>query len=502
MRHRHQSDPLLRAMPVQRGAPYTDAIHPVILSGGSGTRLWPLSRAMYPKQFIRFSEDQAQSFLSSTLLRLPAAAGFAEPIIIGNNDHRFLIEDEAQRSGVAPRAVILEPMARNTAPAIAVAALFIAREDPAGVLVVMPSDHAIKDEPGFVAAVRCAAEVARTGKLVLFGITPNAPHIGYGYIRRGAALPGFEGAYGVAAFAEKPDKATAERYVASGDYAWNSGIFVFGARAFLEELARLEPDLLKAARDALGNAKEDLGFLRLDADAFARAPAVSVDYAVMERTAAAAVLPVDIGWSDVGSWSSLWEISRRDSQGNVVVGDAHLEQTRDSYVHSERALVSTLGVENLIIVDTPDALLVADRSRAQDVSGIVAHLKHTKRKEHERHLRSYRPWGFFETLSLGPRFQVKLLHVKPGGKLSMQMHHHRSEHWVVVHGTAKVSIGGEEKLVRENESVYIVATQWHRLENPGKTPLEMIEVQIGSYLGEDDIVRSDDIYHRAPEETK
>jgi mannose-1-phosphate guanylyltransferase / mannose-6-phosphate isomerase len=502
MRHRLLSDAFLRAMPVQKGVPHSNAIHPVVLSGGSGTRLWPLSRAMYPKQFIRFSEDQAESFLSSTLLRLPATAGFAEPVVIGNNDHRFLIEDEAQRSGVAPRAIILEPLARNTAPAIAVAALFIAREDPAGVLVVMPSDHVIRDEPGFVAAVRRAAEVARTGKLVLFGVTPSEAHTGYGYIRRGAPLAGFEGAYSVAAFAEKPDKITAEHYLASGDYSWNSGIFVFGARTFLEELARLEPKMLEAARDALADAKEDLGFLRLDADAFARAPAISVDYAVMERTASAAVLPVDIGWSDVGSWSSLWEISNHDSEGNVVVGDALLEQTRDCYVHSERALVSTLGVQDLVIVDTPDALLVADRSRAQEVSGIVAHLKHTKRKEHERHLRSYRPWGYFETLSLGPRFQVKLLHVKPGGKLSMQMHHHRSEHWVVVHGTAKISIGGEEKLVRENESVYIVATQWHRLENPGKTPLEMIEVQIGSYLGEDDIVRSDDIYHRTPEETK
>jgi mannose-1-phosphate guanylyltransferase/mannose-6-phosphate isomerase len=489
-------------MPVQKETHPLEAMYPIVLSGGSGTRLWPLSRAMYPKQFIRFSHTQPQSFLSSTLLRLPASAGFAEPVIIGNNDHRFLIEDETRRAGVTPRAVILEPVARNTAPAIAVAALFVARRDPGGVLVVMPSDHVIRDEAGFLAAVARAGSVARSGQLVLFGITPAGPHTGYGYIRRGEPLAGFPGTYGVAAFAEKPDAAKAERYLASGEYAWNSGIFVFRARDFLDELSRLEPDILKAARTALDLAKEDLGFLRLDAEAFAAAPAISVDYAVMERTGRAAVLPVDVGWSDVGSWSSLWELTPRDAQGNAVEGDALLEETRDCYVHSERALVSTIGVKDLVIVDTPDALLVADRARAQDVSGLVARLRRDKRREPEQHLRSYRPWGYFEQLSLGPRFQVKLLHVKPGGKLSMQMHHHRSEHWVVVHGTAKVTIGGQDKLVRENESVYITATQWHRLENPGRTPLEMIEVQIGSYLGEDDIVRSDDIYHRAPEETK
>ncbi|TMJ77212.1 MAG: mannose-1-phosphate guanylyltransferase/mannose-6-phosphate isomerase [Alphaproteobacteria bacterium] len=478
------------------------AIVPVILSGGSGTRLWPLSRAMYPKQFIRFFDDQASSLLATTLRRLGSEAGFAEPIVVCNNDHRFLVKEEVERAGVSPRAIVLEPAARNTAPAAAIAALMVAREDQAGILALMPSDHAIKDEPGFVSAVLRAAEVAGTGRLVLFGITPSAPNTGYGYIRRGAPLAGFAEAYAVDAFTEKPDVRTATAYLDAGAYYWNSGIFVFGARAFLEELARLEPAILDAAKQALADAQDDLGFLRLGAEAFARAPAKSIDYAVMEHTGSAAVLPVDIGWSDVGSWSSLWELGARDADGNVVNGDALLEATTNSYVHSERALVATLGVEDLIIVDTPDALLVADRSNAQDVTTIVARLKQAGRKEQAQHLRSYRPWGYFETLSLAPRFQVKLLHVKPGAKLSMQMHHHRSEHWVVVHGTARVSIGGEEKLVRENESVYIVATQWHRLENPGKTPLELIEVQLGSYLGEDDIVRADDVYNRTPDETR
>jgi mannose-1-phosphate guanylyltransferase/mannose-6-phosphate isomerase len=477
-------------------------IHPVVLSGGSGTRLWPLSRAMYPKQFIRFSSKQTTSFLAATLQRLPQPLGFAAPIIVCNNDHRFLVKEEADRAGVRPRAILLEPVARNTAPAIAVAALLVERDDPAGVLAVMPSDHVIEDHQAFAAAVRRAGEVAAAGKLALFGIAAAAPHTGYGYIRRGAPLAGFDDAFAVDAFTEKPDRRTAEGYVASGDYSWNSGIFVLGARAYLDELARLEPAVLTAARGALAGAREDLGFVRLDAESFAAAPGISVDYAVMERTKSAAVLPIDVGWSDVGSWSSLWEISDRDEHGNAVHADALLEATSNCYVHSEHSLVATVGVSDLVIVDTPDALLVADRTRAQDVAGVVAKLRAARRKEHETQVRNYRPWGFFETLNVAPRFQVKLLHVKPGAKLSMQMHHHRSEHWVVVHGTAKVTIGGEEKLVHENQSVYIVATQWHRLENPGKTALELIEVQLGSYLGEDDIVRADDVYNRAPEETK
>jgi len=480
-----------------------DDIYPVILSGGSGTRLWPLSRSMYPKQFIKFFSSQNSSFLSAALARLKQTSGFKAPILLGNNDHRFLIREEVERLGIDPLAIILEPVARNTAPAIAVAALVALQASPKATLAVMPSDHVVKDDAVFAAAVERASQVAATGRLVLFGIKPTEPHTGYGYIKQGIPLAGFEGqAFTVESFAEKPDRATAEAYLAAGDRFWNSGIFVLNARTFLDEIERLHPEILHAARAALAGAKEDLGFLRLDKSGFATAPNISVDYAVMEKTDAAAVLPLDVGWNDVGSWSSLWDIAPRDNAGNFVKGDAILEDTSDCFIHSEKAIVSTIGVKNLVIVDTPDALLVADKNRTQDVSKVVQRLRQSNRKEQEQHLRNFRPWGYFETLNIGPRFQVKLLHVKPGGVLSMQMHHHRSEHWVVVQGTARVVIGEREQLVRENESVYIVATQWHRLENPGKVPVEIIEVQIGPYLGEDDILRTDDIYHRAPEETK
>jgi mannose-1-phosphate guanylyltransferase / mannose-6-phosphate isomerase len=478
-------------------------IYPVILSGGSGTRLWPLSRAMYPKQFIRFFNGQDSSFLGAALKRLPQSAGFQRPILLCNNDHRFLVREELERAGIEPRAIVLEPVARNTAPAIAVAALLALKDDPSAILAVMPSDHVIKDEARFAAAIQKAAEVAQTGKLVLFGITPTEAHTGYGYIKKGAPLPGFDGvAFGVEKFAEKPDRATAEQYLAGGSHLWNSGIFVLHAKTYLDEIERYEPKILEAARAALDNASDDLGFLRLDKAGFATSPNISIDYAVMEKTGKAAILPIDVGWNDVGSWSSLWDMAPRDEKGNFIKGEAVLEDTSGCYVHSDKSMVSTIGVKDLIIVNTPDALLVADKSRAQDVSRVVQRLKQSNRKEHEQHLRNYRPWGYFETLNIGPRFQVKLLHVKPGGKLSMQMHHHRSEHWIVVQGTAKVAIGDKEQLLRENESVYIFATQWHRLENPGKVPVEIIEVQIGSYLGEDDILRTDDIYHRQPEETK
>jgi mannose-1-phosphate guanylyltransferase / mannose-6-phosphate isomerase len=477
-------------------------IFPVILSGGSGTRLWPLSRAMYPKQFIPFN-GQATSFLGATLKRLSADQGFQRPVILCNNDHRFLVKAELEQAKIETQSIILEPTARNTAPAIAVAAINAIALNPNAVIVVMPSDHNIASPEKFVDAVRRAAAVAATGKLVLFGIKPDGPHTGYGYIKSGSDIDGFKGAaFQVDAFTEKPDAATAEKYLASGRYFWNSGIFVLHARTFIDEMKKHSPAIVAAAQAALDQSVIDLGFRRLDKSAFEQAPNISIDYAVMEKTKAAAMLPIDVGWNDVGSWSSLWDLAPRDANGNYTQGDALLEDTTNCYVRSDKSLVATIGVKDLIIVDTPDALLVADKSRSEDVSMIVKKLKAKGRKEPETHLRAYRPWGFFESLNIGPRFQVKLLHVDPGQKLSMQMHHHRSEHWIVVQGTAKVVIGDIEKLVRENESVYIFATQWHRLENPGKVPLELIEVQIGSYLGEDDIVRTDDIYQRAPDETK
>ena len=482
--------------------PVRSDIVPVILSGGSGTRLWPLSRAMYPKQFLQLFGRKQPSLLGAALARLPGSAGFAAPVILGNSDHRFLIEEETKRAGLRDVMIVLEPVARNTAPAIAVAALMAARMNSAAVIVVMPSDQLIANETMFRDAVRRASAAAATGRHVLFGIEPDAPHAGFGYIRKGTPIAGAEGIFEVSEFCEKPDATVARTYLEDGGYYWNSGIFVLHAATFLKELQDLAPEILTQVRAAVAASSPDLGFLRLDAAAFAEAPNISTDYAIMERTRRAAVMPLDIGWNDVGSWASLWEASGHDTAENHVSGEAVLEDTSGCHIHSERGLVATIGIKDLVIVNTPDALLVADKSRSQDVSRIVTKLKAEKRSESEQHVRSHRPWGYFETLSLDDRFQVKKLHVMPGGKLSLQMHHHRSEHWIVVQGTAKVTIGETEKLLRENESVYIFATQWHRLENPGKVPLELIEVQIGSYLGEDDIVRGDDIYKRAPEETK
>ena len=474
-------------------------IYPVILSGGSGTRLWPLSRARYPKQFIRFFDDQQASFLQAAATRLSGAQGFEAPTLIANNDHRFLVAEQLEAAGVSPRAIILEPVARNTAPAIAVAALSLLEEDEEAVLVVMPSDHVIGDEAGFAEAIQQAGEIAAQGRFALFGIPASTPETGFGYIKAGAQLEG-TCARQIERFREKPDLATAQAYLEEGGAYWHSGIFVLPARALIDELAHLEPELLEAAGAAFAGAKQDLDFLRLDDARFAAAPALAIDVAVMERTAKAVMLPLDVGWSDVGAWPALMELGAADDQGNVVSGQAILEDTENCFVHAERSLVGAIGVKDLIVVETADAILVSDAKRAQDVSKIVSRIRDNNRSEHDRHVRSYRPWGYFEELNTGERFQVKLLNVKPGAQLSLQMHHHRSEHWVVVRGTAKVSRDGETRLVRENESFYIQATQWHRLENPGKVPLQIIEVQLGSYLGEDDIVREHDRYNRSDQE--
>jgi mannose-1-phosphate guanylyltransferase/mannose-6-phosphate isomerase len=454
---------------------------------------------MYPKQFVRFFDGQG-SLLGATLRRLSHKDGFAAPIVVCNSDHRFLVRDEIAGAGVEAQAIVLEPVSRNTTAAVAAATIMAMRRDRDALVAVLPSDHLIQDAVAFRTALSTAADIARDGKLVLLGIETAGPLTAYGYIEKGD--PAEHGAFAVESFHEKPSVEHAERLAADPNYLWNSGIIVASARTLAKEIEAHAPAVWSAARDSVAGATTDLGFVRLDNAAFARAPSLPIDTAVLEKTEAAAVLPIDFEWGDVSSWSTLWESSPRDESGNSVEGDALLIDTSGSLVQSERSLVATIGVDNLIIVDTPDALLVADKSRAEEVSSIVARLAQLNRKEHFQHLRNYRPWGFFETLSLGSRFQVKLLHVHPGGQLSLQMHHHRSEHWVVVCGTAKVTIGEREMLVQENESVYVSATQWHRLENPGKVSLELIEVQLGSYLGEDDIVRTDDIYNRATDETR
>lgn len=478
----------------------SNMIYPFILSGGAGTRLWPLSRAAYPKQFISFAASD-RSFLQATALRLHGVEGFAPPTIICNNAHRFLVSDHLDACGVSAREIVLEPTPRNTAPAVAIAAL-LASEIKDAVIVVMPSDHVIVEVDAFVERLRVAARVARSGRLATFGIKPTGPKTGYGYIRRGEPMSAFDGsAFSIDSFVEKPDLSTAERLCADGEHFWNAGIFVLHVGTLLDELERLQPGLVSACREALASAERDLLFLRLNAEAFARCPSISIDHALMEKTRLGAVVPLEAGWLDIGSWASLWELGQKDERHNSVSGTAVLEDASNCLIHSDRSLVAALGVDDLVIVDTPDALLVTRKDRAQDVSKLVDRLKAQNRPEPFQHVFSYRPWGSFETLNTGGRFQVKRLTVKPGGKLSLQMHHHRSEHWVVVSGTARVTRGEEEFFLRENESTYISPTQWHRLENPGKTPLEIIEVQLGTYLAEDDIIRSDDVYRRSDSET-
>lgn len=465
-------------------------IQPVILSGGSGTRLWPLSREAYPKQFIPL--HGSDTMLQATWKRVANIAALP-PIIVANQEHRFVAAEQLQQAGAKPDAILLEPVGRNTAPAIAIAAMHAVADGKDPLLLVLPSDHVIRDVPAFHAAIASATGFAEAGKLATFGIVPSRPETGYGYIK---VMPG-NGVRAIECFVEKPDAATAERYVASGEYYWNSGMFLFKASSYLAELERLQPAMLTACRESLDKASRDMDFVRLDRDAFAASPADSIDYAVMEKTTIGVVVPLNAGWSDVGSWSALWDISEHDECGNAHHGDVISLDCRNTYAYGSRRLVAMLGLDDIVVVETDDAVLVGQRDHMQQVKDIVAMLKAKGRPETTWHRKVYRPWGAYDAIDHGERFQVKRITVKPGASLSLQMHHHRAEHWIVVSGTAEVTRGDETILLSENQSTYIPLGVTHRLRNPGVLPLELIEVQSGSYLGEDDIVRLEDTYGRS-----
>jgi mannose-1-phosphate guanylyltransferase/mannose-6-phosphate isomerase len=470
-------------------------IHPVILSGGSGTRLWPMSRTLYPKQLLSLLGQD--SLLQQTVRRVADRQGFAAPLLVANEEHRFIIAEQLREIAAVPRALLLEPVGRNTAPAACIAALALTEAEPDPLMLVMPSDHTIGDLAAFADAVERAATAARAGALVSFGITPQRAETGYGYIRRGSELDGAKGVFAVAEFVEKPGPEQAQAYVASGEHSWNSGMFLFPARVYLDELERLRPDMVAACRDALATAQRDSDFVRLGREAFAGCDSDSIDYAVMEHTRRAAVVPVSMGWSDVGSWDALWEIGDKDQHGNSIEGNVVAEDARNCYLRSEAGLVAAIGIEDLVVVSTADAVMVAPRNRTQDVKKLVARLVKDRRDEADALPTVHRPWGTFTSLHNGHRVQVKHIMVKPGGKLSLQMHHHRAEHWVVVQGTARIRRGDQETMLSEDQSTYIPIGTAHRLENPGKIPLHLIEVQSGSYLGEDDIVRLEDSYGRS-----
>ncbi len=464
-------------------------IQPVILSGGSGTRLWPLSRESYPKQFLPLAGDL--TMLQATWQRIAPIASRG-PLVIANEEHRFVAAEQLQQVGAAPAAIILEPIGRNTAPAIAVAALEATRDGADALLLVLPSDHVITDEAAFRSAVQAAANAAEAGKLVTFGIVPTGPETGYGYIK---AADG-EGLRAVERFVEKPDLDTATGYVASGQYYWNSGMFLFKASRYLQELERFQPAMLAGSRTAWQQSRRDTDFTRLDKEAFTAVPSDSIDYAVMEKTADAVVIPLDAGWNDVGSWTALRDVSQQDGDGNAHQGDVIAIDCRNTYAYGQR-LVAMVGLDDVIVVETDDAVLVGKADRMQEVKTVVSQLKADGRSEAAWHRKMYRPWGAYDSIDNGERFQVKRITVKPGGTLSLQMHHHRAEHWIVVSGTAEVTRGDEVLLLSENQSTYIPLGVTHRLRNPGKLPLELIEVQSGSYLGEDDIVRFEDTYGRS-----
>jgi mannose-1-phosphate guanylyltransferase/mannose-6-phosphate isomerase len=475
-------------------------IVPVILSGGAGTRLWPLSRELYPKQLLPLLGEK--TMLQETLLRLEGVADLAPPLVVCNEEHRFMVAEQMRLIGHADVTILLEPVGRNTAPAVAVAALqaTAAGDDP--LLLVLPADHAIRDAAALRAAVAAGRQPADRGALLTFGIVPTAPETGYGYIRSGgplgdpSALSPQLSALTIAEFVEKPDRATAERYLASREYFWNSGMFLFRASALLGELERWAPEILAGCRRAFAGRRADLDFVRLDAAVFAECPGNSIDYAVMERTDRGAVIPLDAGWSDVGSWAALWAAGRPDAAGNVCHGDVVEIDARNSYLYAGSRLLAAVGVDDLVVVETADAVLVAAKDRVQEVKRVVEHLKASGREEHLLHRRVNRPWGSYEGIDSGSGFLVKRITVNPGAALSLQRHRQRAEHWVVVRGTARI-VCGEDILTRgANQSVYIPIGAVHRLENPGSEPLEIIEVQTGGYLGEDDIERLEDVYGR------
>jgi mannose-1-phosphate guanylyltransferase len=476
-----------------KGSTSTTALLPIIMAGGSGSRLWPLSRELHPKQFLTFEGDRAM--LQVTIQRL-AGITQQKPLVICNEAHRFLVAEQLRQLDMLGQNILLEPVGRNTAPAIALAALYAIAQGDDPLLLVLAADHVIRDIDAFHTSLHCALPYAEAGSLVTFGIVARSPETGYGYIRRGK--PAGEGAFHVEAFVEKPDAATAAQYVASGQYDWNSGLFLFRASRYLQELEQYRPDILAACMDSMSSARTDMDFIRVDEACFLDCPDDSIDYAVMEKTAAAVVVPMDAGWSDVGAFSSLWEVLAKDASGNVLQGDVLSHDSHNNLVMSESMLVATVGLEDTVVVQTKDAVLVAPRSRVQEVKQIVAQLKNLNRSEHQIHREVYRPWGMYDSIDNGHRYQVKRITVQPGAKLSIQMHHHRAEHWIVVSGTARVTLDETTQLLAENESIFIPLGTIHALENPGKIPLELIEVQTGAYLGEDDIVRFEDRYGRMP----
>ncbi len=468
---------------------------PVVLSGGVGSRLWPVSRELHPKQFLPLAGEL--SMLQDTLHRT-GDLETADPIVVCNEEHRFMVAEQLRQVALSAGALILEPEGRNTAPAVALAALQALSVDPDAILLVLPADHVIRDVAAFVAAVELALPLARQGRLMTFGVVPSSPETGYGYIKCGESVS--TGLYDLERFVEKPDLETARSYVDSGDYLWNSGMFLLGAASYVDQLGIHAPQILDQCRAAMAGSTRDMDFIRPGAEAFLASDSDSIDYAVMEKTDLGGVVALDCGWSDVGAWSALWDVAVRDEQGNALEGDVIVQASANSYIRSDSRLVAAVGVENLVVVETPDAVLVAARDQVQDVKAIVNRLKSEGRPEAHLHQRVYRPWGSYESLVVADRFQVKRIVVNPGQTLSLQMHHHRAEHWIVVAGTAEVTCEDKVFMLGEDESTYIPLGHKHRLANPGRIPLELIEVQSGTYLGEDDIVRFEDVYGRSEPE--